>query len=240
MNIIVALLLSRSVLSGQSDVEALIEQGINFHDKGDFEEAIDLYNQALALDTSSTLAMYELSLSYFTMGNYEESIRYADMVLERGNEYALFAYVNKGSSLDLIGKTEESIALFEEAIEKTEGHYLLYYNLALNHYKVGALVAAESAAKGAIDLNSSHPTSHLLLANIHNQLGNKTQSILSSHFFLFLEPNTDRSKEVFDMIKGNMSDNVTQAEDGSNDVEIELTIDDEDDYSAAELMLSIL
>ena len=65
----------------------------------------------------------------------------------------------------MLGKTKESIKLFEEAMETNGPHYLLAYNLGLNHYKLGNLEDAETIK--AIENNPNHSSSHLMLANIH-------------------------------------------------------------------------
>ena len=134
---IAILLVFISTLSiAQSGVEDIVKKGIQYHDKGDYDMAIETYKKALKINPKSTLVNYEIALSYFAKGGYKQTIKYSDAVLNQNKDHLLQAYMVKGSALDMLGKTKESIKLFEKAIKKTEGHYLLYYNLALNFYKI--------------------------------------------------------------------------------------------------------
>ena len=57
--ILLSLLLSVSFCFAQNKVEAekLVEEGIPYHDKGDFEGAINKYDKALELDKNNALAL---------------------------------------------------------------------------------------------------------------------------------------------------------------------------------------
>jgi len=156
----------------QTDIETLVNEGIQYHDNGDYIKAIEIYKKALELNPKSTLVNYEISFSYLKKGDFSEAIKYADVVLEQDDDYKLQAYITKGSALDMIGKTNESIILFKEAILKTEGHFLLYYNLDLDYFKINELDLAEGNIIKAIEMNPNHSSSHLMLANINNQKGN--------------------------------------------------------------------
>ena len=116
------------LLGFSQNADSLLQEGISLHDQGEFDKAIEKYNQALEQDPNSALIYYEISLSYYSKGDYERSIEYSDLVLDQkvNNNYQIYAYINKASSLDMLGKTKESIKLFHKAIKKTGGHYLLY------------------------------------------------------------------------------------------------------------------
>ena len=224
----------------QTDIENFVNEGIQFHDNGDYEKAIETYKKALQLDPNSTLVNYEIALSYFTKGNYKESIKYSDVVLKQNKDYMLQAYMTKGSALDMLGKTKESIKLFEKAIKETIDHYLLYYNLGLNYYKLNDLDNAEENVIKAIELNPNHSSSHLMLAYIHNQKGNSIQTLLATHYFLFLEPNSQRSLEAYSILQKNFGGNVSKDENNSNTINILLSPNSDSQFGAAELMVSML
>lgn len=225
----------------QVSIDSLLKAGVASHDRGDFDEAIEAYKKALKIEAQSALVHYELAYSYFSKQEFKKAVKHCNIVLKQDSEYALYAYVVKGSCLDLMGKTKASIQLFNEAIKKTKGHFLLYYNLALNYYKLDDLEQAELNALLAIENNPNHTSSHLMLAHIHNKLENKIQAILASHYFLFLEPNSTRSKEAFTILNENMGDNVSVDPDKPKTINISVSPQGKDSlFNAAELMLSIL
>lgn len=227
-------------MSAQDQIEDLVEEGIAYHDKGEFAQAIETYKKALSIDPNSTLVNYEIAFSHFCKGDYEEAIKYSDNVLiqEKGN--MLEAYTTKGSALDMLGKTKESIELFEKAIKKMNGHYLLFYNLGLNYYKTNDLDKAEVNVINAIEHNPNHSSSHLMLANIQNQKGNAVPTLLATHYFLFLEPDSKRSIQALDMLYKNFGGNVTKDPNKPNTINILVSNNDNSPFGTAELMISML
>ena len=140
----------------------------------------------------------------------------------------------------MLGKTKESIKLFEKALEENEPHHLLYFNLALNYYNINDLANSEINAIKAIELNPGHPSSHMLLATIHDYLQNPVQTLLALHFFLLIEPNSARSPEAFKMLEKNFAGNVSKDSEDPNQINITLSADRNEEFSAAELMISML
>jgi tetratricopeptide (TPR) repeat protein len=240
IGVALALLFISIQVIAQSSIEDFVKEGIQYHDNGNYEKAIETYEKALEINPKSTLVNYEIALSYFTLGDYKKAIKYSDIVLDQKKDYLIEAYMTKGSALDNIGKTKESIKVFEKAIKKTEGHYLLCYNLALNHYKIGDLDKAEENIINGIEINSNHSSSHLLLANIHNQKENPVQTLLAIHYFLFLEPSTKRSIVAYEILQENFGGNVSKDDSDPNTINIMLSPNSDSQFGAVELMISML
>ncbi|MDC8006123.1 tetratricopeptide repeat protein [Aureisphaera galaxeae] len=238
-HIVLSLLFISTTALAQT-IEDFVKEGIQYHDGGEFDKAIATYQKALEIDPNSALVHYELALSYFSKADYEKVIEHSDNVLEQNGDYMIQAYLTKGSALDVMGNTDASIKFFEEAIQKTEGHYLLYYNLAINYYKLGDLDNAESNVMGGIQFNPNHASSHLMLATIHNGRGNKVQTLLTSYYFLFLEPDSKRSPAVFSMLQENLGGNVSEDKEDPNNINILLNPGGDSEFGAAELMISLL
>jgi tetratricopeptide (TPR) repeat protein len=237
--LLISILFSSIFIFSQNSVDDYIKSGIIHHDNGNYKAAITSYKKALKLDPKSTLIHYEISFSYFSKGDYKEAIRYSDFVLKQKEKHMLQAYITKGSALDMLGKTKKSIKLFEKALKQKEKHFLLYYNLALNYYKINNLEKAEENLIKGIEANPNHASSHLLLANIHNRKNNRVQTLLATHYFLFLEPNSQRSKEAYQLLQNRFVGNVSKDNTKPNKINITLS-DKDDDFSAVELMISLL
>ncbi len=231
-----------SFISAQFTVEGFVNEGIALHDNGQYKEAIEAYEKALAIDPNSALVNYEIALSYYVMGDYKKTIKYSDKVLKSDSPHAISAYITKGNALDMMGKTKKSIKVFNEAIAKTEGHYLLNYNLAVNYYKKNDLDNAEIAAMGAVENNLNHASSHLMLAHINNARKNKIQAILASHFFLLLEPNTGRSEEAYNVLMENFNWNVSKDPEKDNTINIFIdpSASKDNEFGSYEMLVSLL
>ncbi|CAM1343897.1 tetratricopeptide repeat protein [Tenacibaculum amylolyticum] len=239
--IVITLLLINVVLftEAQETFNKFIEVGIANHDEGKYEEAIKYYKKALEIKPKSELANYEISLSYFRLKEYKKVIEYSDKILKEGEKHKLAAYINKGSALDMLGKTKKSIKVFKKAIEELGHHYLLDFNLAIDYLKVQKVEEAEVYLKKAVEINPTHSSSHFYLAKINNNKGNRIPTLLASYFFLLLEPNTIRSEEILTILKSNLQSGVKKKDNGK-DVIMNLNLNVDSEFSAADMMVSML
>ena len=228
-------------LYAQKDVQNLLDEGVAYHDNGQYDEAIAAYEAALKIEPKSALIHYEIALSHYAKSDYKKVLQYADVVLKQNGDYLVEAYLIKGSALDVMGKQKKAINLFQKGIEETEGHHLLHYNLALVHYNMNNLDDAEKNVIQAIYSYPHHATSHILLANIHSMKKNNVQALLAIHYFLFLEPDSRRSPPAYALLQKIFNGNVTK-EDGSNTMSITIlnALDENNQFGTAELMLGML
>ena len=177
----------------QEDTESLVRVGIKLHDEGEFIKAIETYKKALAIEPDSPIINYEISLTYMSLKDYENALKYSDIVLKLNKGALIEAYNVKGSALDYLGKTKEAIEVYKEAIEKLGGSNLLYYNLSYSYFRIKDFTLAEETIILAIKENPYHSSSHLLLAYIQAESKKLSQSLLCLYYFLLLEPDTERS-----------------------------------------------
>lgn len=235
------LVLFPNFLSGQTNIDSLIQQGVYYHDAGKYDKAIELYKQALSIDPNSDVANYEIAMTYMYAKDYENSIKFSDKVIDIGKNNVLQAYITKGSSLDYLGKTDESIKILEKGLKKFGANYLLYYNLGYDYYKIKNYNKAEEAFTNAIKANTNHASSHLLLGYLMADQKRNVQSLLCLYYFLFLEPDTERSKTAFRILDEQFGGNVQPDKEKPNQINIVLNNDQIDsEFGPANLMISML
>lgn len=240
---IIALVLLSNCLLAQPPVDSLVQLGIQFHDNGQYDKAIELYQKALEIDPASPLTNYEIALTYMHTKDYANSIKHSDIVIEQKGQNLLQAYVTKGSCLDYLGKTDESIRLFEEGIRKFGDHHLLYYNLGFNYYRLKNYEKAQEIFTKAVKANPAHASSHLLLGFTMEDLDQKVQSLLCLHYFLLLEPNSERAKTAFNSLRKQFRGNVKVNKDNPTNININILLNSDQkdsEFGAAELMISML
>ena len=224
---------------GQNEVKDLIQEGVALHDAGKYEEAISIYKKALDLDKNSSQILYEIGFSYFMNKEYKKSVKHMDKVLKNENAFLVEAFTIKGSALDNLGKPKEAIKIYNEAISKFPENYLLYYNVALTQYRTSKFNDAEENLKKGILLNPTHASSNYLLGIIMDHQGKRIQSLLATHFFLLIEPNTERSVGALNLLDNLMNQGVSKKDEKT----INVTINDselDNEFSAANLMLSLM
>ena len=226
-------------LNAQDSAQSYLERGIELHDQGKYKEAIRQYKKGLKLDKNSTVLEYEIGYSYYGNGEYKKAIKYFDKVIKNQYPTTKDALVAKGNCLDIMGKSNKAIETFNQALEIDSNNYLLFYNLALAHYNNDQLNFAEENVLKAIELNPYHPGSNYFLGVIKMNQKRRIESLLAFLFYLYLEPNTQRSRIALQFIENQFNKGISKNENNG----ITITINEpteEDDFSSIDMMLSIL
>ncbi|EGK02779.1 MAG: tetratricopeptide repeat protein [Prevotella sp.] len=196
--IILFLLFTTLTIYSQPSSEKLIRQGVALHDKGRYKEAIACYEEALKVNPTSMSAVYEMSLSYLQLKDYDKAIRNSTKVITANFQPLLMdAYIVKGTALANQDKMGDALKILNEALEKCGDEYLLHFNLGLCYFNNKDNRMAVQHLRKAIEIDATHSSAFLLYAYALNDLGRWVQSFYAFHFFLLLEPNTERSKDAF-------------------------------------------
>jgi tetratricopeptide (TPR) repeat protein len=91
------------------------QQGMKLISKNKSEEAIPLFDKALAINPDYAEAYYDKGVALNNLGKFEEAIPLFDKSLELDPIYVM-AYCEKGISLNNLKKYEEAISLFDKGI----------------------------------------------------------------------------------------------------------------------------
>ena len=226
---------------GQGKIDSLVQVGIQYHDNGEYEKAIKVYNQALKIDPKSTLVNYELAMTYMYSGNNKKAIEHSDIVIEQKKDHLLPAYITKGSALSNLGKVKQAIKLFKEAIAKFGDNHLLHFNLGICYSKMQDDKNAELAFIHAVTANPNHTSSHYGLGIIEKQQNQRVQSLLSLYYFLLLEPSSKRAETAYKLLKEQFGGNVKKDKNNPNNINIFLDSKSmKSEFSVAEMMLAML
>ena len=194
------ILIPVSTLSGQSKVDSLVQLGMSYFDNGRYDRSIEVMKEALKIEPSSPLVNYCIASGYMEIKDYTKALEHLDNVMAHDVDYLMGAYIIKSSCLDYLGRTDEAIVLLKDGIKKFGGHYLLYYNLGYDYYKLGDTKEAQIALESAIRSYPYHPSSHYLLGVLMYEQGKMDHSLICLHYFLLLEPNGERSEIGFGII----------------------------------------
>lgn len=187
------------VASSQTSSEKLIKEGVSLHDKKRYQDAVNCYKEALKVNPSSMSAVYEMSLSYLQMKDYANAILFSSKVIDANFQPLLVdAYTVKATALAAQNKVEDAIKLLNQAVDRCGDEYLLHFNLGLSYFNKKDNKMAIFHLRKSVEIDPTRPSSFLLYAYALNDGGKWIQSFYAFHFFLLLEPNTERSKEAFD------------------------------------------
>jgi len=188
------------------EAEELVRTGVQYHDRGDYENALNYYNKAMEYSPDHPIIFYEMGFSYISNGDYQSALEMAEKGIAsakaRNDEDVIPTLLDlKGSSLDNLGRSGDAIDVYLEALnEYGVSNTFLYYNLAVSYYRIEKRDEAyDSLVKGLL-INPNHPGSNYLLAKICMEEGKKTQAFYALCYFLLLEPNTERSAQSYNTI----------------------------------------
>jgi Tfp pilus assembly protein PilF len=147
-------------------------------ERGNLEQAIVEFRQALAGNPGDVDAQLGLAFAYDMQGRTEEAIQEYQTALKLQPQNAL-ALSNLGVLYDKTGRHEEAIRYFEKALENDPGNHKARNNLA-NSLKNKALVSERTAkfqaARKNVEANPKSPRASYELARLHAAYGEKEEA----------------------------------------------------------------
>ena len=81
-------------LMSQVSIDSLVKEGIQFHDSGEYQKAIESYEKAYSIDSSLAMLNYEIAYSYFALKDYPNTIKFSDKLLNIENDYMAVSYTH--------------------------------------------------------------------------------------------------------------------------------------------------
>lgn len=177
--------------------DKLIIEGIRLHDEGKYKSAIAKYNEALKIQRNYISALYEISLSYLAMKNYQKAIEYSNQLINLGNNPTYIdAVIVKATSLAKTNNRTDAINLLNSNLLKYPENYLLNYNLGIFYFENEEYRVALNYLKKAININPTEHEVYLIYAYTLKYLDMWVQSIYSFQFYLLNEPNNDETSKT--------------------------------------------
>ncbi len=208
----------------KSEVELLIKQGVEKHDKALYSEAIAFYDRALALEKNNVLATAEKAFSLFMLKDYETVVALCEecVRVNRGADLLYEVYNCYGNALDMLKRPEEALHVYDEGIQQF-AYFQLYFNKGITLSKLGRSDEALSCFQDAIVLQPQHSSSHYAIAQLAGAENKRIQSIMAFARFLTLEPTGWRAREALGYLQRMMKGNVQK----TSNKEINLSINAE-------------
>lgn len=223
-----------------------VDEGIELHDAGKYDEALSKYNEALILDKDNSFALYEKAMTLEALKRYDEAVETSKYILKLyPNDDNKTVYVTYGNALDHMGKPDLALKIYDEGLKKHPSYYHLYFNKGITLATSRKIEEAIKAFQASTKLNPNHPGSFNALAVLSSS--NRIASILASSRYLILDNKSTRAKGNLDAIISLMNKGVSKQGDNS----ISLTIDEntlskvnkkrksENDFATADVVLSM-
>lgn len=214
-----------SSAQNKAEAEKIVEEGIAYHDKGDFEGALSRYEKALTLDKDNLSALAEKAMTLLSMQKYEESVAVCKTAFEKhpGEPSLKFLYVTCGNAYDGLKKTDKSLEIYDEGIKQFPDYYHLYFNKGVALSSVKRYDEALTSLQKAATCNPKHASTHNAIARLEDYNKKRIPALMAYARFLILEPESKRSKDNLDNLQLIMKGNVEKT--GKNSITINISSD---------------
>lgn len=195
--IIPILLFTLSVRAQDTDVSALIKQGVQLNNDKNYAGAIEKYKQALATDPENAQANYQLAYSLNASGKGLEGVPYLNKVTKANSNFTGPAFELLGSIYDSNHQPQQAIDAYKEGVKIKPDYQPLYFNLGIAYFRAKQYADAELAAIEAIKLDPKHANSQRLYGLVTFHQNKRAAALLGLCSFLLLEPDGPRAAEAY-------------------------------------------
>jgi tetratricopeptide (TPR) repeat protein len=113
--------------AGEKTADYWVRKGSSLTALGRREEAINCFDQALAIDPREAMTWNNKGVSLYRLDRHEEAINCFDQALAIDPQHAM-AWTNKGGSLAALGRWEEAINCFDQALAVDPRNAMLWSN----------------------------------------------------------------------------------------------------------------
>jgi Tfp pilus assembly protein PilF len=229
----------------EKEVEKIIIEGVTLNDKGEYQAAIEKFDQALALDKDNFFALAEKALTLLSAEKHQDAIDICKKLIKKypKQEDLNSVYVTYANALDMLEKPKESIKIYNEGIEKFPNYFQLYFNRGIALANTGNLAAAIKDFQHGLLLNPRHKGSHNALARLERK-EHTLPAIMAFGRYLMLDPQSKTAQENLAFLQAVMVANVEKT--GEQSVKINVSARDldksttkENNFGTTEMILTL-
>ncbi|WP_051197697.1 tetratricopeptide repeat protein [Flavobacterium soli] len=190
---------------GQNNREKALELGqkaIKIMDHGKLDESIGLLEQAQKLDPERMDYPYEIAYANYKKENYPKAIEILNTITEH-KAVTDFVYQLLGNAYDFSGKPELALETYQKGMLKfpnsgkfhLESGSIKYHNKEYNE----AIAFWEDGIKA----NPNYSSNYYRLSKVFSLSEERIWTLLYGEYFMLLEPNTERTKEISKLLYEN-------------------------------------
>ncbi|MDR2906280.1 MAG: tetratricopeptide repeat protein [Helicobacteraceae bacterium] len=131
--------------------DKLFEQALNAGERGDYQVAVNLFSQVIAIDPKDAVAYYNRAYAYAKLKNYDQAIKDYTKAIALDPKNAS-AYNSRGIAYKELQNYDQAIEDYTKAIELDPNYAFAYYNRGIAYAELRNYDQAKKDAKKACDL----------------------------------------------------------------------------------------
>jgi protein O-GlcNAc transferase len=159
-----------------------------YHQAGRLNEAKQLYEQILQLDSRHADALHCLGLLAYQTGRNDTAVDLIAKAIAQSGRVPVF-HNNLGNVLKAQGKLPEAIASYRWALAHKPDYAEAHYNLGVTLHAQGDPAAAEASYRRALALKPNHAAAYNNLGNALQQQDKLEEAVASFERALIHHPN---------------------------------------------------
>lgn len=207
--------------------DARLREAIALFDAGDLLAAKSIVVPLVAEAPDNATLLYEAALTLSNLGEYDESLGYAFRGLEIVSPIRPRLHHVVGINYSMLGDVKKAARALELGIAEDDEYYPLHLSLGVVEAQRGDYVAAARSYSNVLALVPTHVNGHLGFGQSRRALGQRLAPMLAYTYFLLLEPDTERSPVVRDMIWEVLSSSIEKTD--SNDYTLNVLMNEDAD-----------
>lgn len=174
-------------------LEMLRQQAQEAIARGQYQEARQIFQQALGYRTDSPEIHYGLATACFLLADLHSAVHHFKEVI-RLDPMRAGAYINLGAVYNRLGQFEDSLATLRRGIQLNANRAEGYYNLGLVYRQLGQLEMAVNAYREAVRLSPHMYDAHYNLGNIFFEKGQFALAVAHYKSALEIRPSWEKGR----------------------------------------------
>ena len=221
------------------EVRSLVQQGIAKHDQKDYDGAIELYRQALALSPNDPTAHFELAYSLYVAKRYDDALDQIMVALIKPGADKPLLYDLGGTILDTQGRFLEAEAEFRKSLQLEPTNPRVMFNLGACLLRQKKWSQSVAWIQRNLEKRPSHTESWRGLAIASDALGQRLEAILAFWRLAATAPESSEAVGLTDRAWTLLMKGVTRESKENIKIELGVSSGDDDPRAAENLMLSL-
>lgn len=169
-------------------VLAYTNLGNAYQETGRLDDAIQAYDQAIAIDPLQSVPQDWKGSALYSKGLFEEAVKQFLLAIELDPKNAL-PHINLSIANLKLGKNEEALAEAQVAVNLSPGLARVYNNLGACYWYMKQLEKSVEAYQKAVSLEPGKPEYSVNLAEMYSQMGRMNEAIELCRNAIAINPN---------------------------------------------------
>jgi len=169
-------------------------EGVSYHTKGGYDNAIESKKQAIELSPENAEYHYSLGVSYHAKGEYDKAIENKKQAVELSPENAKY-HESISNSYHAKGEYDEAIKFAKQAVELSPKNAEYHNSLGVSYHEKGEYDKAIENKKQAVELSPENAKYHYSLGVSYHNKGDYDKAIESKKQAVELSPENAKYHE---------------------------------------------